>query len=297
MLVTTPDSVRRSERTPVPFKRRKMPEREAAKAHSAEEERRLREARRETRARQLRERHELEARQLRELHEEAVARRELEARQLRERHELEIDALDEDLAQQAREVQERLEARRSSRNKRSRDEGQPMLVRLLKDVPDVFEANVLPLLGIKDHIALTGVNRSCRGALTEVAAVRWLMSRGEEWDNVKLKREEFIREQWDKLKKKLPSDKRFRYICCATAAGDGHLKVLQWLRARDFKWDSQTCARAAGGGHLEVLQWARANGCAWDVDTCFRAAEGGHMEMLRWARVNGCPEYDNEGVV
>ena len=75
---------------------------------------------------------------------------------------------------------------RSSRNKRARHEGPPLLVSLLKDLPDVFEANVLPLLGIKDHIALAGVNRACRGALKEVEAVRWLMSRGEEWNEVRL---------------------------------------------------------------------------------------------------------------
>ena len=119
-----------------------------------------------------------------------------------------------------------------------------MLGRLLKDLPEVFEANVLPLLGIRDHVALAGVNRACRGALTEIEAVRWLMSRGEEWDKVLLE----------------PSRRR-RYVVCATAAGDGHLEVLQWLRVRDCVWNWQTCYRAAMGGHMEVLRWARENGC------------------------------------
>ena len=162
--------------------------------------------------------------------------------------------------------------RRSSRHKRSRDEGPPLLVSLLKDLPDVFEANVLPLLEIRDHIALAGVNRWCRGALKEVEGVRWLLSQGEEWDRVRFK----------------PSERR--YAVCAKAARDGHLKVLQWARENGCEWDSDTCSEAARGGHLEVLQWARENGCEWDAYTCRAAAEGGHLEVLQWARENGCPE-------
>ena len=163
-----------------------------------------------------------------------------------------------------------LSKRRLSRKKRSRDEGPALVVSLLKDLPDVFETNVLPLLGIRDHIALAGVNRACRGALKEVEAVRWLMSRGEEWDKVVLS----------------PSARR--YIVCANAAGDGHLKVLQWARENGCEWNEETCRAAAAGGHLEVLQWARENGCEWDRFTCAGAARGGHLEVLRWARENGC---------
>ena len=143
---------------------------------------------------------------------------------------------------------------------------------MLKDLPDVVEANVLPLLGIRDHVALAGVNRACRGALKEVEAVRWLMGEGEEWDKVRLDRSER------------------RFAVCMKAARDGRLEVFKWARARGCQWDYWTCAQAAGGGNLEVLQWARENGCEWDWNTCARAAEGGHLVVLRWARANGCPD-------
>jgi len=44
------------------------------------------------------------------------------------------------------------------------------------------------------------------------------------------------------------------------AAQNGHLEVLQWLRAQDppCPWDSSVCSSAAHKGQLEVLQWARA---------------------------------------
>ena len=147
-----------------------------------------------------------------------------------------------------------------------------MLVSLLKDLPDVFEANVLPLLSITDHIALAGVNRACRGALKEVEGVRWLMSQGDEWDKVMRLRPSTVR----------------RYAVCEKAARDGQLEVLKWARAKGCPWNSLTCRRAAGGGHLDLLKWARDNGCEWDAWTCAHAAEGGHLDVLKWARENGC---------
>ena len=50
---------------------------------------------------------------------------------------------------------------------------------------------------------------------------------------------------------------------------------------------------AAQNGHLEVLQWLRANGCPWDTDTCYHAVDQGHVEVLRWVRANGF-EWDAE---
>ena len=78
------------------------------------------------------------------------------------------------------------------------------------------------------------------------------------------------------------------YTLCS-AAGGGHLEVLQWLRANDCPWVMNTCSRAVEGRHLEVLQWARANGCQWNERTCTWAAWWGRLEILKWAHENGCP--------
>ena len=56
-----------------------------------------------------------------------------------------------------------------------------------------------------------------------------------------------------------------------------------------------TCRSAAGGGHLEVLQYAHENGCRGTLgeytceNGCPYAAEGGHLEVLKYAHENGCP--------
>ena len=77
---------------------------------------------------------------------------------------------------------------------------------------------------------------------------------------------------------------------CQYAAMEGHLEVLQWVRANGCPWDERTCGWAAWGGHLELLQWARANGCPWDRGTLFFARDRGHLEVINWAIANGCPE-------
>lgn len=77
--------------------------------------------------------------------------------------------------------------------------------------------------------------------------------------------------------------------------GDGHLAVaavgvgaLQAPRPRLIRGTSICAAlgSAAGGGHLAVLQWqwARAHGCPWDRFTCAYAAERGYLAVLQWAR-------------
>ena len=47
---------------------------------------------------------------------------------------------------------------------------------------------------------------------------------------------------------------------------------------------------AAREGHMEVVQWLRANGAPWDEWAIARAAEGGHLEVVQWLRANGAPE-------
>ena len=150
-----------------------------------------------------------------------------------------------------------------------------LLVRLVAE-SDLFEAEVLSRLNVKDHFALAGVSRACRRALAESEGMKWVRARGEIWSRTSR------------------SDRsQVKHDACKWAAGEGNLEVLQWLRARGCEWDWETCARAAEGGHLEVLQWARANGCEWDPWTCGSAARGGHLDVLKWLRENGC-EWDEE---
>jgi hypothetical protein len=48
------------------------------------------------------------------------------------------------------------------------------------------------------------------------------------------------------------SNRFSRTTYCATAAENGHLEVLQWLRQIGCKWDDRTCGSAERNGHFTV---------------------------------------------
>ena len=152
---------------------------------------------------------------------------------------------------------------------RGRDDGFGLLLKPLLE-SEVFEANVLPGLSVRELFALAGVNRACRRALAKVEGMKWMRSGEERWNQGR---------------------HRVKYDACRFAALDGNLDVLQWAREHGCEWDEGTCAYAAGGGHLDVLQWAREHGCEWDRWTCTEAAQNGHLDVLQWAREHGC-EWD-----
>jgi len=208
----------------------------------------------------------------------------------------------------------------------------PLLGRLLGELTDVFDAEVLPLLDPTTRALLGRVGQACRDA---VLRSHKLPCAGRTV-GVKLQVEEFVWSvqllAWAKANG-CPWDWR----CCALAAGSGCVEVLRWAREHGCDWDEETCADAAVGGHLEVLKWAREHGCPWvEVDeddgehimnccalaaenghlevlqwlreqdshcswnekTCAVAARSGHLEVLKWAREHGCPwEEDLEGSV
>ena len=76
-----------------------------------------------------------------------------------------------------------------------------------------------------------------------------------------------------------------------------HMDILKWLNdSEEYEWGVLACSSAAGAGHLEVLQWLRERGCPWDGRTLSEATQNGHIELLEWARKNGCPVHiiDND---
>jgi hypothetical protein len=75
---------------------------------------------------------------------------------------------------------------------------------------------------------------------------------------------------------------------CASAAGGGHIDVLEWLRAQDppCPWDAKEYTLAARNGHVHVLHWLRAQQppVPWKANACAAAAKRGHLDALHWLR-------------
>ena len=76
---------------------------------------------------------------------------------------------------------------------------------------------------------------------------------------------------------------------CSSAAWEGQLEILKWLRSEGCPWDAWTTWAAARAGDLPCLQFARENGCPWDARTFTAGVEGGSTDCLEYLRKNGCP--------
>jgi hypothetical protein len=69
-----------------------------------------------------------------------------------------------------------------------------------------------------------------------------------------------------------------------------NLKVLQWAKTHNIKWDASACGHAAVAGNLTALKWLRENGCPWDVRVIETARQHAHEHVAEWAIENGCPQ-------
>jgi len=56
----------------------------------------------------------------------------------------------------------------------------------------------------------------------------------------------------------------------------GCLDLVKWLHAHRYAWEETStryCYMAARNGHLEILQWLRAQGCPWNVNEIYNVAD------------------------
>lgn len=54
-------------------------------------------------------------------------------------------------------------------------------------------------------------------------------------------------------------------------------------------WNAWTTTRAANAGHLKTLEWARARGCPWDENALLRAMRRGRVDVVEWLLKKRCP--------
>lgn len=82
----------------------------------------------------------------------------------------------------------------------------------------------------------------------------------------------------------------FNTKVCSEAAGSGNVELVEFLRQNGGSWDESACLSAAMNGQLTVLKWLRAElNCSWNAEICcMLAAENGHLEVLKWLSQNGC---------
>lgn len=74
-----------------------------------------------------------------------------------------------------------------------------------------------------------------------------------------------------------------------SAAKNGNLENMKWLKENGCPWDANTFASAAKNGNLDNMKWLKENGCPWDANTFANTAEIGNFDNMKWLKENGCP--------
>ena len=198
-----------------------------------------------------------------------------------------------------------------------------LLGALIRDMPDVFEAEVLTKLSFKDHFALAQVNKECKDFVYKIPPLQFIRSKcidfhraffegviGEFAIFTLLLQEAADIGRLDVLKwvwEREPSCRKVQvWLRHIEVAGlHGQKEVLDWfftLPREDFALEGYTeqfvkdlatfreaLRGAAQGGHLELVKHLREKGCDWDDSTCACAAQEGHVHVLEYLRANGCP--------
>ena len=72
---------------------------------------------------------------------------------------------------------------------------------------------------------------------------------------------------------------------CAHAARGGHIRLIQWARARGAPWDKHTFNNAAANGKTALLQWLCEQNAPWEASTSAAAAGGGYLKVALTGRL------------
>jgi hypothetical protein len=188
-----------------------------------------------------------------------------------------------------------------------------LLGALIRELPYVFEAEVLTKLSVKDHLTLAQVNKECRDVVYSLEPLEFMRTCLDSYD-----------EAWCKEQSGYYNLQASRILRYKEAVATGRLDVLKWLldhgeviplrlsvgyvagvhgQKEVIEWSSEIPSRvqypgntqkeatrgAATGGHLELLKYLREKGYEWDESTCAYAASEGHVHVLEYLRTNGCP--------
>ena len=187
-----------------------------------------------------------------------------------------------------------------------------LLGALIRELSDVFEAEVLTKLSVKDHLALAQVNKECRDVVYKIPPFDFMRmciyyddsniycraAKQRLYDAAEMGRLDVLKWVWERE----PSCRKFVLQILYIAGQHGQKKMLDWFYTlpreylprltgqqmiKDFPYKALN--GAAKGGHLELIKHLREKGCEWDERTCAAAAQEGHVHVLEYLRTNGCP--------
>jgi hypothetical protein len=130
-------------------------------------------------------------------------------------------------------------------------EGDPgvLLGALIRELPEVFEAEVLSKLDCKDHFSLALVNKACKYSIYKVEPIAHMRS----FDVTEMGSDDF------------PCECTERELKQVMAAIEGRLDVLKWLFEKGCPINAATLDGAATLYHWDTLQYLVDNKCpGWE---------------------------------
>ena len=74
--------------------------------------------------------------------------------------------------------------------------------------------------------------------------------------------------------------------------GDTRLGTYNYLYCGLIKEPQSPVESAADNGNLMMLKWLKEKKCPWGEDTFYFAAKRGSLENIKWLKENECPESD-----
>ena len=190
-----------------------------------------------------------------------------------------------------------------------------LLGALIRELPEVFEAEVLSKLDCKDHFSLALVNKACRDSIYKVEPIACIrrfgvsktLFRSDGTPSTDCEHRQMMAAHEGRLdvlkwlfEKGCPMDLNLCTLgerCALGAVFSGNVHMLQWMKDNGMtgEWRESHMFSAANSGSLEVVKWLRANGCPWDEDACRRAARG-HWDILQYLVDNKCPGWKEAAI-
>ena len=86
--------------------------------------------------------------------------------------------------------------------------------------------------------------------------------------------------------------------CALGAVFSGNVHMLQWMKDNGMtgEWRESHMFSAANNGSLDVVKWLRANGCPWDENACSFAGSRNHWDTLQYLVDNKCPGWEEAAI-
>ena len=181
-----------------------------------------------------------------------------------------------------------------------------LLGALIRELPEVFEAEVLTKLDYKDHFSLALVNKACKYSIYKVEPIALMTKKlfhsddGTPSTDCKFRQHMAAYEgRLDVLKwlfeKGCPIS---RNLCASGAMISGHVHILQWMKDNGItgEWRYYHMYSAANRGRLEVVKWLRADGCPWDEKACLFAGSCKSWDTLQYLVDNKCPGWEKAAI-